>query len=447
MSIIQASIPLFFLLLGIELVYAKVSGSRLLRLSDSISDLSLGTLSQLSGLFFKILTIGVYIWVADHWALQRFIGAVPAWPDGTPFTSSPLLPWFGVRLGELASWSVAFALVDLAYYWSHRMSHEVHVLWAGHVVHHSSEEYNLAVALRQSSLHGLMSWVFYIPLALIGMPWQMFVTCNAINLVYQFWIHTRAVGRLGWLTETVMNTPSHHRVHHGVNPKYQDKNYAGVFITWDKLFGTFVREEEEPVYGITHPLASWNPLWANVHVFVEIFHLARGTRGWRNRLKVVFGPPSWRPADIALEGAGGAAVADDGNWVVPPEVTVDNFRKFDPVVPRAVTQYAFVQFLVVLVAAVQTLTLAAGLPLSQTGALVFYLALALTNIGGLLEGERWGVVLEQARLLSLAAASATLLVLGSLPRLWVGWALLYFVGSALWLWSIAGSLLPHSARD
>ena len=113
-----------------------------------------------------------------------------------------------------------------------------------------------------------------------------FVTCNALNLIYQFWIHTRAVGRLGSVTEAVMNTPSHHRVHHGVNPKYQDKNYAGVFISWDKLFGTFVREEEEPVYGLTHPLESWNPLWANVHVFVDIWRMALSTRGWRNKLWV-----------------------------------------------------------------------------------------------------------------------------------------------------------------
>ena len=444
MSIIQASIPLFFLLLGIELVYARMSGNRLLRLNDSISDLSLGTLSQLSGLFFKLLTIGVYIWVADHFAIQRFLFVVPSWPDGLPFIGSRSLPRFEVRIPELLSWSVVFVLVDFAYYWSHRMSHEVHVLWAGHVVHHSSEEYNLAVALRQSSLHGLMTWVFYIPLALIGVPWQMFVTCNAINLVYQFWIHTRAVGRLGWATEAVMNTPSHHRVHHGVNPKYQDRNYAGVFITWDKLFGTFVREEEEPVYGITHPLGSWNPLWANVHVFVEIWQLVRRARGWRNKLKVVFGPPSWRPEGVGRAGAG--AGPEGGSWIAAPEVTVDNFRKFDPVVPRAIAVYAFAQFLIVLVASVKTLALAGALPLTQMGALVFYLALALTCIGGLLEGERWAFVLEQARLLSLAAAAGTLFITGPLPRVWVGLAMVWFVGSAGWLWAIAGAEEPQRRR-
>jgi alkylglycerol monooxygenase len=421
-SIIQASIPLFFLLLGVELVYAQVRGRRLLRLNDSISDLSLGTLSQLSGIFFKILTIGIYIWVADHLSIQNVVPSL-AWPDGTPLIGIEGFPWYAVRVPELLSWTAAFVLVDFAYYWSHRMSHEVHVLWAGHVVHHSSEEYNLAVALRQSSLHGLMSWVFYIPLAVIGVPWTLFVACNALNLIYQFWIHTRAVGRLSPWAEYVLNTPSHHRVHHGVNPKYQDRNYAGVFITWDRLFGTFVREEEEPVYGLTHPLESWNPLWANVHVFVEIWRLFWLTKGWRNKLRVVFGSPNWRPPEA-------------GESVVPPEVTVDNFRKFDPVVSRGVTWYGFAHFVLVLLAAVKTLSLASTLPLSQVAALTFYLALSLTNIGGLLEGEGWAYVLELARLLSLSAAAATMLAQGSLG--WVAGTLVlgWFALSALWLRSL-----------
>mgnify|MGYP003349736437 FL=1 len=286
MSIIQASIPLFFALIGLELAYARVRGRRLLTLHDSIADLSLGTLSQLAGVLFKVVTLGIYAWVAEHARVQLLL-PLPEWPSASPFVPDASVMGFAVRPLELASWTAVFILVDFAYYWLHRCSHEVHLLWAGHVVHHSSEEYNLAVALRQSALHGLFSWVFYIPLAIAGIPWQMFVACNALNLVYQFWIHTRAVGRLGALTEFVMNTPSHHRVHHGVNPKYQDKNYAGVFITWDRLFGTFVEEEEEPVYGITHPLRTWNPLWANLHVFVDIWHLFWLTRGWRNKWRVL----------------------------------------------------------------------------------------------------------------------------------------------------------------
>jgi alkylglycerol monooxygenase len=420
MTIIEYSIPLFFLLIGAELVYAQARGTRLLRLSDSITDISLGTLSQLSALLFKVFTIGIYAWVAGRLAIQRFVPAVPAWIGGAPFHSVRAFPWFGVRIPELLSWTAVFLLVDLAYYWSHRMSHEVHLLWAGHVVHHSSEEYNLAVALRQSSLHGLMTWVFYVPLALAGVPVAMFVTCYGLNLVYQFWIHTRAVGRLNPLTELVLNTPSHHRVHHGVNPKYQDRNYAGVLIVWDRLFGTFTPEEEEPVYGITHPLASWNPLWANVHVFVDIWRVVRRTRGWRNKLKAVFGPPSWRPADL-------------GPPLIPDQSPIDNFRKFDPVVPAGWTLYAFAQFVVTLAAGVKVLTIASTLTMPETAAFVFYLALSLTNVGGLLEGEPWSLVLELARILSLATACITLLLTSGVPRLPVAAALAWLAVSAVWL--------------
>ena len=424
MSIIQASIPLFFILIGVELLYQRASGARLYRLNDAISDLSLGTLSQLMGVFFKVVTLGLYIVVAERFAVQRYF-PVTDWPDGAPFYALGGFPWFGVNAIPLLSWAVVFTLVDYAYYWSHRMSHEVHVLWAGHVVHHSSEEYNLAVALRQTALGGLMTWVFYIPLAVLGVPWTMFVTCNAINLVYQFWIHTRAVGKLGSLSEFILNTPSHHRVHHAVNLQYIDQNYAGVFIVWDRLHGTFVEEQEEPVYGLTHPLASWNPLWANLHVFVEIWQLARRTSGWGNRLKVVFGPPSWRPTDVppAVEG---------------PLFTVDNHRLYDPVVRPGVNWYAATQFVIVTVAAVKVLALASALPLAQTFALAFYLTLGLTTIGGLLEGERWGYVLEQARLISLAAAAGTLLVTGRVPAGWAGSALVLFVLSAIWLRAVAG---------
>jgi sterol desaturase/sphingolipid hydroxylase (fatty acid hydroxylase superfamily) len=429
MTIIEYSIPLFFLLIGAELVYAQARGARLLRLNDSLTDLSLGTLSQLSALLFKVFTIGIYAWVADTFPVQRFVPAIPAWIGGAPFHFAPAFPWLDVRVPELLSWTVVFVLVDLAYYWSHRMSHEVHVLWAGHVVHHSSEEYNLSVALRQSSLHGLMTWVFYVPLALAGVPPAMFVACYGLNLVYQFWIHTRAVGRLNSLTELVLNTPSHHRVHHGVNPKYQDRNYAGVLIGWDRLFGTFTPEEEEPVYGITHPLASWNPLWANVHEFVEIWRVVRRTRGWRSKLRAVFGPPSWRPADV-----GPALIADQS--------PIDNFRKFDPVAPSGWTLYAFAQFVVTVAAGTKVLMIASSLNMTETAAIVFYLALSLTNIGGLLEGERWSLLLEFARILSLAAAGITLLLTTGVSRLPVVMALAWLAVSALWLRTLAGRMEP-----
>ncbi len=408
MSIIQASIPLFFLLIGAELLWSRVTGRRVLRLNDSLSDLSCGILSQLSGVFTKLLSVGIFIWVGERWAVQRWAPLVPAWPERAPFEVGGSLG-FSVDLPALLSWGVVFVLVDFAYYWSHRYAHEVNLLWAGHVVHHSSEEYNLPVALRQSALHGLMSWVFYIPLAFIGVPWRMFVACNALNLIYQFWIHTRAVGRLSPLGELVLNTPSHHRVHHGVNPKYQDKNYAGVFIVFDRWFGTFQVEEEEPVYGITKPLKSWNPLWANVHVFVQIARDAWRASRWQDKLRIVFGRPGWRPAEL-------------GEIERPREVSTETFQKYDPPVPPPLAWYAFTQFTVALGASFLLLQRADTLPLAQSAAGAFFIAIALAGVGGIFESAKWAGTLETARLLTLATASAWLwwTGLGPVPLAVVG---------------------------
>lgn len=408
MGIIKASIPLFFLLIAAELLWSRATGKRVMRLNDSLSDLSCGILSQLAGIFTKLFTVGIFIWVADRWAVQHWVRAVPAWPERAPFTAAEGFPWFGVDAGALLSWGAVFVLVDFCYYWSHRYAHEINILWAGHVVHHSSEEYNLPVALRQSALHGLMSWVFYMPLAFAGVPWRMFVACNALNLIYQFWIHTRAIARLSPLGEYILNTPSHHRVHHGVNPKYQDKNYAGVFIVFDRWFGTFQVEEEEPVYGITKPLESWNPLWANVHVFVQIAKDAWRAKGWRDKSRIVFGPPGWRPPEL------GAAER-------PREVGADTFVKYDPPVPAPLAWYAFAQFVVALVAAFLLLQRADALPLGQSAAAAFFIAVALAGVGGIFGSAKWAGTLETARQLTVALASVYLLWTG-LGLGWLAWA-------------------------
>lgn len=418
MGIIKASIPLFFLLIAAELLWSRATGTRVMRLNDSLSDLSCGVLSQLAGIFTKLFTIGIYIVVADRWAVQHWLPVVPAWPERAPFVAVAGFPWFGVDVAALLSWSAVFVLVDLCYYWSHRYAHEINILWAGHVVHHSSEEYNLPVALRQSALHGLMSWVFYMPLALAGVPWKMFVACNALNLIYQFWIHTRAIGRLSPLGEYLLNTPSHHRVHHGVNPKYQDKNYAGVFIVFDRWFGTFQVEEEEPVYGITKPLKSWNPLWANVHVFVQIATDAWRAPRWRDKLRIVFGRPGWRPPEL-------------GDVERPREVTADTFEKYDPPVPAPLAWYAFVQFVIALVAAVVLLGKAESLPMWVSGTAAFFIAVALAGVGGIFESAKWAGTLETARQVTVA--------LGSVYLLWTGLGLgvLGWAGLALAVASLA----------
>lgn len=430
MGIIEASIPLFFALIGIELVVARLRGRPLFRLNDSISDLSCGILSQMSGIFTKLIELGIYVVIVERWSVQHWLPGVPAWPGGAPLVVGPGWSSLALSLPDLLGWTVAFVLVDFAYYWSHRLSHEVHILWAGHVVHHSSEEYNLTVALRQSSLHGLFTWVFYLPLAILGVPAVVFIACHALNLIYQFWIHTRAVGRLPAWIEAVMNTPSHHRVHHGVNPKYQDRNYAGVFITWDKWFGTWVPEEEEPVYGITHPLGSWNPVWANVHVFVEIWRTLRRTERWRDKWRVIWGSPSWRPAEV-------------GPSIVAPEVTHASRHDYDPEVAPPVARYAFAQFLVILVAAVQILKVAPALPWEQAAVLVFYVVLSLSNLGLMLEGREWVFVPELARHIVLGGAAVALAAIGTVTvGAGAAAALVCIVGIA-WLVRIRPLLVAH----
>jgi hypothetical protein len=317
--------------------------------------------------------------------------------------------------------------VDLLYYWFHRLSHEINFLWAAHVVHHQSEEYNLTVALRQSALQPFFSNVFYWPLALLGVPPPVFLACVSFNTLYQFWIHTRLLGRLGPLEQLLM-TPSHHRVHHGRNPRYIDRNHGGTFILWDKLFGTFEPETEEVVYGITKPLASWNPLWANLHDWLELGRAARATQRWRDKLLVFLKPPGWLPDDL-------------GGFQPAPAIPRDArgaslVRKYDPPLPRATTVYATVQFVQVLALAVVFIAgsgmLAPALRIALAGGVTW----GLVSVGALFEGAAWAgrcewlrLLMTPAAVLALAPAAATL----GVPRTLLALAALaaFLTGNAL----------------
>jgi alkylglycerol monooxygenase len=257
---IMLAIPFFFLAMGIEILIDRYKQTGLYRLNDSITNLNAGTSQQVVGIFLKVFTLGLYEAIYANFALFKV----------------PHVWW---------SWLVAFILYDLCYYWSHRMSHEVNLFWSGHVVHHQSEEYNLSVALRQSWFQGIWTAPFYLPMALLGFDTTQLLIVGGINLIYQFWIHTELIDRMGPL-EWVMNTPSHHRVHHGRNPKYIDKNHAGTFIVWDRLFGTFQAEEERPVYGITTPINSWNPVWANFSHYEAIGQQLRQAHTLSDKLRL-----------------------------------------------------------------------------------------------------------------------------------------------------------------
>lgn len=308
LSPVVIAIPMYFILMGIELLVLRFQKSPTYRLNDAITNINLGVVSQVSGVFLKVLSIGIYTFFFEKFGLFEIPNNV----------------W---------TFFILFFLYDLCYYWAHRLSHEINLFWGGHVVHHSSEEYNLSVALRQSSTQTIWTFMFYLPLAIIGFDPVMLVLVSGINLLYQFWIHTEAIDRMGFL-EKFMNTPSHHRVHHGRNPKYIDKNHGGTFIIFDKWFGTFQEEEERPTYGITTPVRSWNPVWVNISHYATMKEELKMIPNLKDKVRYLFNKPGWLP-----EYLGGYRTVKD----VGPD-----YKKFDTTVPLPLNYYVFFQYVVLM---------------------------------------------------------------------------------------------------
>ena len=260
------AIPLFALLIGIEAWLVIREGQENFDRKDTWTNIFIGLMSVVWGALFGLITGYFYLMIYEI----------------VPY-KMPMNAWW--------AWAILLFVDDFAYYWFHRLSHEIRFFWNFHVVHHSSSQYNLSVAVRQSWFGGVAHWIFYLPVALLGFPLWAFATMHGLNLIYQFWIHTKLVGKLGFL-ENILNTPSHHRAHHGINNQYLDKNYAGIFIIWDRMFGTFVEEIETPRYGIITPLTSYNPLWINSHAWTETWAAMRARRTMRGKLRCVFGAPA-----------------------------------------------------------------------------------------------------------------------------------------------------------
>lgn len=405
MNYVLYAIPFFFVLIGLELLVDRWRGVSTYRLADSINSLSAGVLSQVSGLLTKGLGLLTYGFAVQHLAL---------------FELSAQQTWV---------WVLAFVLYDFCYYWNHRLGHERNVLWAAHSVHHQSEDYNLSTALRQTSSGFLFGWIFYLPLAVLGVPLLVFLTVAALNLLYQFWVHTRHVPKLGWY-EWAFVTPSNHRAHHAQNAIYMDRNYGGVFILWDRLFGTFQEElDEEPViFGVTTPLASWNPLWANLQFYVQLWRDAARAASWWDKLRIWFMPTGWRPADVAAKYP-----------LSKPELS--QFVKFEVPLSAGQKVYAGVQFALYLVVGTYLLAISASLTLGLLIASWAWVAFGLYSVGVWLENRSWARLLEVLRLLSsvpllLALQQAALVPVGT-----AGWSVLalYALASALWLWRLPAS--------
>ncbi|MBI5548714.1 MAG: sterol desaturase family protein [Deltaproteobacteria bacterium] len=361
-DLIALSIPLFLLLIGGEVLLARHQGLRVYRVADAVGDLGCGIGQQLVLVLAGGALLAVYAGIYER---HRLLELPSAW----------------------LQWAVALLGVDFLYYWWHRASHRMTLMWAVHVVHHQSEDYNLAVALRQAILSGFTSLPFFLPLALLGVPPLVYLAANGIDTLYQFWIHTQLVGRLGPL-ERVLNTPSHHRVHHAVNREYLDKNYGGILIVWDRLFGTFAEEREQPVYGTTKPFATFNPVWAQVAYFQELWQRARALPRWSDRLRVLAMPPDWGPPETGTAQAASVRA------------------RYGREVPRGREIYALLQLAPLIVATFLLMLRSSALHPMATVAGIGLVLFSLLSLGGLLDGRRWAWPAEVARLGTVAAVGA-----------------------------------------
>ncbi|PMY47184.1 MULTISPECIES: sterol desaturase family protein [Pseudomonas] len=398
MNFILYAVPFFFVLIALELLVDRWRGVNNYRVADAINSLSTGALSTTSGLLTKGVGLVTYAFALEHLGL---------------FTLSVESAWV---------WVFAFVLYDFCYYWLHRMGHERNILWAAHSVHHQSEDYNLSTALRQTSTGFLLSWIFYLPMAVLGVPLLVFVSVGALNLLYQFWVHTRHIPKLGWF-EWFFVSPSNHRAHHAQNALYMDRNYGGVFIIWDRLFGTFQEEDDnEPVvFGVTTPLASWNPVWANLQFYAQLLDDARRTERLWDKLRIWFMRTGWRPADVAAKYP-----------LRKPDLS--QFRKFE--VPLDAWQQAYVvlQFTVYAAFGSYLMNLGDSLPVAALVLGWSAMAFGLFVLGVALENRPWALKMELLRLAS------------NLPLVWLAPLVGLWPASALgWVGLISYSLLSGIA--
>ena len=364
------SIPIYFGLIGIEWTYDLIRRKGIYRLSDAFGNISCGMFEQITGVFLKVLTIGIYVFIYDNFKITTL-------PTTWPF----------IILMRL--------VVDFLYYWAHRWSHTINLFWLGHVVHHQSEDYNFSVALRQGALQKVFTFWVYLPMAFLGFDPVWFVIIGALNTVYQFWIHTEQINRMGWFG-LVFNTPSHHRVHHGRNPKYIDKNHAGSLIIWDKMFGTFVAEEETPVYGVTNPNGHWDPVSSHIQPFVDMFKDMQQIKSFGKKIAVLWMPPGWLPAE-------------NGGMRFPPEVDKSTYSKFSVKIDHTLSIYLFVHFLTILGGTAFFLFNFTNFEMGENLALSGMLIYSVISLGLLFEARKFAWIFEILRLLLLVTLNTYLL--------------------------------------
>ena len=384
-NFILLAIPFFLLFMLAEYLLGKKQSKNWYKWHDTVINLCVGIGSQAIGLLFKVVLLGGYFYVYENFAL----------------------------IHQSISWySALFALVafDFTYYWAHRWSHEVNIFWGAHIVHHQSEEYNLSVALRQSWVHNLLMFVLFLPLPLLGFEPVLFFSVAASVTLYQFWIHTQAVGKLpNWL-EYIMNTPSHHRVHHATNNQYLDKNHGAVFIIWDRIFGSFCKEVETPVYGITTRFKSFNPTWANVEFYTQLWAAMKTQSNYWKKFKLLWARP-------------------DSLTPLLPNLVIENESvapAYDKEVKPSLEFYATFQFVAILAGLVAYMTHFDSITLFYQWYFCAGLILSIMICGGILESKKWVRMAEYLRLV------VVLIGLNSYYYFWyLDWLLIMAICSAL----------------
>lgn len=347
---INEATPFFWVFMVIEFIISVLKQDKKYRMNDAFTSVSAGMFSRLPMVLVRSITLEGYIWVYKRYCIREL-----PWDN----------PW---------SWWLTFLGVDLGYYWFHRLAHEVNFMWAFHQTHHSSEDYNFSTALRQSAMQVYTSWVFYLPLALFVPP-AIFLVHQELNILYQFWIHTQYIKSLGPL-EYILNTPSHHRVHHGRNPYCIDKNYAGTLIIWDRIFGTFQPEAEEVAYGLTHPINTFEPFTIQFGYFKYLLERCTRLHGIMNWVKNFLYGPGWLP---------GKPRTGDINDIPKVEKPV---KRYSINLPQWKSVYVFIHFVLFSVGYQELMARRTGL--SQTSVLIFvaYCFFNLTCFGRLFDNSK-----------------------------------------------------------
>jgi len=407
-AILLWAIPAFLLLVLLEIVYGHFSGKQTYSFMDTLASLSSGMTNILKDIMGLTVVLISYPYLLQRIQLQSLEAG----------------PW---------TYCIAFICIDFASYWGHRLNHHINLFWNQHIIHHSSEEFNLACALRQSFSNLIsLSALFLIPAALLGVPAEVITLLAPLHLFGQFWYHTQHIGKLGWL-EYILVTPSQHRVHHAINPEYIDKNLAAIFCIWDRLFGTFQEELEEvpPVYGTLKPVRSWNPFWINFQHLWALVQDAWRTTSWSSKFKIWFMPTGWRPEDVVL--------------AYPREYLSNPFeqKKYKPYYPPFFKVYASFQFVGITFMLLYFLSHFGSFSTSFQLTYVGLLFLCLFAFTAVMDCFHWASLLDGTR----ALLGLGLLALPTHSFLWEShlllaiWLALYFGVTFLMSWRTA-QLLP-----